>query len=233
MTFDYNKGSLYYTYNWYNYGTTIGIPQVDASHPGNKWGYKIDGWDRTDGGGYLDATETSFALEEAKDIEFKARWTPNDTYVYAPSDKDNTYNITDSKNREISFTFYVDGKQKEKETTGDYGLGNGADYIMNMDNMSGNVVRSNFSKMKISGRYRATMVEDGYAIMRISYMTTGGKEVKWQTKTNDLLEYWETKLFSYELDRTDLKWIKLEFDADGGKRDEYILSNLNFKVTFE
>ena len=233
VTFDYNKGSLYYTYNWYNYGTTIGIPQVDASHPGNKWGYKIDGWDRTDGGGYLDATETSFALEEAKDIEFKARWTPNDTYVYAPSDKDNTYNITDDKNREISFTFYVDGKQKDKETTGDYGLGNGADYIMNMDNMSGNVVRSNFSKMKISGRYRAKMVVDGYAIMRISYMTTGGKEVKWQTKTNDLLEYWETKWFSYELDRTDLKWIKLEFDADGGKRDEYILSNLNFKVTFE
>lgn len=129
----------------------------------------------------------------------------------------------------------MDGKQTDLEETGDYGLGNGADYVINMDNMSYDVVHKNYTKMRIHGRYNVHMIIDGYVIMRVSYKTADGKEVKWQTKTNDLLESAVTKFFDYTLDcgdAVDVKSIKLEFDADGGKADEYMMDQLRLWVEF-
>lgn len=237
VTFDYNLGKLYKEYNWHDYGSDVSIPQIGTDDEHHRWGYVLEGWDLVEGAdGYLDASEPTFKMEYASDVELRARWAPNNKYLYTPSDFGrNKYTITDDKNREISFTFCVDGKQTDLEETGDYGLGNGADYVINMDNMSYDVVHKNYTKMRIHGRYNVHMIIDGYAIMRVSYKTADGKEVKWQTKTNDLLESAVTKFFDYTLDcgdAVDVKSIKLEFDADGGKADEYMMDQLRLWVEF-
>lgn len=236
VTFQYDSDDLIYTWNTHEYGSSIGIPWNESDGIGHKKGYVIEGWDRSDGSGYYSRESgiNSFILRDAKDITLNARWGLNHSYTYEPSNSGNVYNITDGKNREITFTFYTDDRQKEKAVTGDIGLGNGADYVMNMPNIDVGKVRQKYKKMKIEGSYYVEMVQDGYAILRISYMTTDGKEVKnWKTQTSDLLDATKTKKFSYELDRTDIKWIKLEFDADGGGPDQYLMSKLGFTVTYE
>ena len=185
--------------------------------------------------GYLNASSNdSFTLAYARPINLIANWVPNGTYTYTPSDySGNVYNITDGKKREIDFYFYVDGKQTGRPTTADYGLGNGADYVINMDNMSYDVVSQNFKKIQIKIQYNVYMVKDGYAVMRLRYKTKSGKkEVDWKTESSDLLEKNITKTFTYELDRTDVEYFRIEFDANGGGDDEYNLKKLRLWVTY-
>lgn len=72
--------------------------------------------------------------------------------------------------------------------------------------------------------------------MRISYKTTSGKEVKWQTQTTDLLDSNPRRDFDYVLscpDGVNIEYIRLEFDANGKNDDEYYMNNFRFTVTFE
>ena len=80
---------------------------------------QLDGWDKTNDKnenlGYFDVSEKSFILRDTEDITLKANWKPNAKYLYTPSKYTNSYNITDDNNKEISFKFYVDGKQEKEE----------------------------------------------------------------------------------------------------------------------
>ena len=239
VTFDYNKVPYRYEYNDYEYMTGVDIPQIAATDSSRHyWGYVLQGWQMTNNAGdilpYFDVEEDkSFTLCYAEDVKLTAHWEPNNEYEYTPSSyKQNVYNITDGKNREISFTFYVDGKQTKQAVTSDYGLGNGADYVINMDNMSYDVVSKNFKKIKIHGRFNVHMVKDGYAVMRLKYKPKNGEEITWKTESYDLLDETITKFFSYELERTDVEYIKLEFDANGGGEDEYNLDQIRLWATY-
>ena len=236
--FDYNLDKLYKEYDNHDFESKVDIKQVSTNDSKrHKWGYVLDGWDKTNDKnenlGYFDVSEKSFILRDTEDITLKANWKPNGKYLYTPSKYTNSYNITDGKNREISFKFYVDGKQEKEKVTGDYGLGKGADYVMNMDNMSLDVVSKNFKKVKVEVQYNVHMVKDGYAVMRLRYkLKDSKKEVSWKTESSDLLDKKITKYFSYELDRTDVEYFWIEFDANGGGDDEYNLDNILFKVTY-
>lgn len=240
VTFDYNNAKHAYSYNEYKYGTAVGIPQFDTTDTiRHNWGYKLKGWDMWDSTGkktkyaWFDK-EKSFTLYKAEDVKLIAAWEANNKYVYTPSNyKRNVYNITDGKNREISFTFYVDGKQKEKKVTGDYGLGNGANYVINMDNMSYDVVSNEFNKVKVQVQYNVHKIKTGYAVMRLKYKIKGEKdEVTWKTESTDLDSTKITQYFPYELDRTDIEYFKIEFDANGGGEDEYNLDQVRLWVTY-
>ena len=77
-----------------------------------------------------------------------------------------------------------------------------------------------------------TIIHDGYADIRIKYKPKNGDEVSWKTASIDLQKASGiTKLPMYELERTDIEYFKIEFDASGGKIDEYLLWNL--KILFE
>lgn len=239
VTFNYNKTPNIYTYNEYDYMTGIDIPQVATTDTlRHYWGYVLQGWDMYKSNGdkaaYFDAIkDKSFTLCYADDLKLYAVWKPNNKYVYTPSDyKKNVYNITDGKGREISFTFYVDGKQTKQAVTGDYGLGNGADYVINMDNMSYDVVSKEFNKIKVQVQYNVHKIKTGYAVMRLKYKTKNGKEVTWQTESTDLDSTKITQYFSYELDHTDIEYFKIEFDAEGGGDDEYNLDQVRLWVTY-
>ncbi|MGN0379008.1 MAG: InlB B-repeat-containing protein [Butyrivibrio sp.] len=253
VTFDYNKDPYYYSYNEYEYMTGIDLPQVETTDPyRHYWGYVLNGWDMTKTNNTdntdntentnstknsllpsFDTSDKSFTLAFAYDVTLTAKWEPNNKYVYTPSDyKQNVYNITDGKDREISFTFYVDGKQTGQKVTGDYGLGNGADYVINMDNMSYDVVSKAFNKVKVEVQYNVHKVKTGYAVMRLKYKPKGGKEVTWKTESTDLDSTKITQYFPYELDRTDIEYFKIEFDANGGGEDEYNLDQVRLWVTY-
>ncbi len=236
VTFDCNIGKTYKTYNWYNYGTQVPVEQLNPGDPGHRYGYVLKGWDKLDGSsGYIKAEESSFELQDAQDITLKAEWKANNTYTYTQSAAWHSYDVTDDNGKEISFTYYVDGQQTGHKVTGDYGQGKGANYIMNMDNISPDAVRQ-YKQMRIKGSYDAKMVKDGYAVLRISYKTTSGKEVQWKTQTTDLLDSNPTRTFEYVLscpDGVNLEYIRLEFDANGGGADEYYMNNFKFTVTFE
>ncbi len=241
VTFDFNKNPKFMTTATCAYYSSVPLPEF-TTKDGNRhyWGYNLDGWDVfKDKSVYSDAYITSdkknYTLYYDSDVTIKARWKPNGTYIYEPSDyMNNTYDITDDKNREISFTFYVDGKQTKVPVTGDYGLGNGADYVINMHNMSYDVVSKNFSKIKIKLQCNLTIVHDGYAKIRISYKPKNGKEVLWKTESKDLQDAkGVTEFPQYVLERTDIEYFKIEFDADGGKIDEYLLWGLNVKFEYE
>ena len=235
VTFDYNNAQHAYSYNEYKYETAVGIPQFDTTDTiRHNWGYNLRGWDMfksTGKCGWFDI-EKSFTLHETEDVKLIAQWDKNNTYLYTPSKADNSYDITDGKDREISFKFYVDGKQTEVPVTGDYGLGNGADYVINMDNMSYDVVSKDYNKIKVNLQCNLTIIHDGYADIRIKYKPKNGDEVSWKTASIDLQHAdGITKLPMYELERTDIEYFKIEFDASGGKIDEYLLWNL--KILFE
>ena len=176
----------------------------------------------------------SYKLDRTEDVTLTADWQPNAVYTYTPSSKNNTYNITDGKNREISFTFHVDGQQKKQKVTGDYGLGNGADYVINMDNMSYNAVSKNFKKIKVNVKYKVSRVENGYAVMRLKYKTKDGKEVLWKTVSVGLNEdkTVSNEDHTFELDRTDVTSFTIEFDAEGKGKDEHNLKQIKFGVTY-
>lgn len=172
--FDYNLDKLYKEYDSHDFESKVDITQISTNDSKrHKWGYVLDGWDKTNDKnenlGYFDVSEKSFILRDTEDITLKANWKPNAKYLYTPSKYTNSYNITDDNNKEISFKFYVDGKQEKEEVTGDYGLGKGAEYVMNMDNMSLDVVSKNFKKVKVEVQYNVHMVKDGYAVMRLRY----------------------------------------------------------------
>lgn len=236
VAFDYNNAQHAYSYNEYKYETAVGIPQFDTTDTiRHNWGYKLKGWDmytKSRGKcGWFDI-EKSFTLHETEDVKLIAQWDKNNTYLYTPSKADNSYDITDGKDREISFKFYVDGKQTKVPVTGDHGLGNGADYVINMDNMSYDVVSKNYSKIKVNLQCNLTIIHDGYADIRIKYKPKNGDEVSWKTASIDLQHAdGITKLPMYELERTDIEYFKIEFDASGGKIDEYLLWGL--KILFE
>lgn len=235
--FDYNLDKLYKEYDSHDFESKVDITQISTNDSKrHKWGYVLDGWDKTNDKnenlGYFDVSEKSFILRDTEDITLKANWKPNAKYLYTPSKYTNSYNITDDNNKEISFKFYVDGKQEKEKVTGDYGLGKGAEYVMNMDNMSLDVVSKNFKKVKVEVQYNVHMVKDGYAVMRLRYKPKNGKEVSWKTESSDLLDEKITKYFAYELDRTDVEYFWIEFDANGGGDDEYDLDNILFKVTY-
>ena len=243
VTFDYNKEPYCYSFNDYDYMSVIDLPQVATTDTmKHNWGYVLNGWNmtRTNNNNTentllpsFDTSDKSFTLCFAEDVTLTADWDPNNKYVYTPSDyKRNVYNITDGKNREISFSFYVDGKQTKQKVTGDYGLGNGADYIINMDNMSYDVVSKNFSKVKVNVQYNVHKIKTGYAVMRLKYKTKDGKEVTWKTESDDLDSSIITKFYSYELDRTDVEYFKIEFDANGGGEDEYNLDQVRLWITY-
>ena len=85
-------------------------------------GYVLDGWDKTNDKnenlGYFDVSEKElYPARHREDITLKANWKPNAKYLYTPSKYTNSYNITDDNNKEISFKFYVDGKQEKEEVT--------------------------------------------------------------------------------------------------------------------
>ena len=236
VTFDCNIGKLYQIYNWYPYGTQVPVQHLNPGDPGHRYGYVLKGWDKVNGSsGYIKAEEDSFELQDAQDITLKAHWDVNNTYTYTQSNPSYLYDVTDDNNKEISFTYYVDGQQTGHEVTGDYGKGKGANYIMNMDNISPNPIRQ-YKQMRIQGSYYAWRVIDGNAVMRISYKTTSGKEVKWQTQTTDLLDSNPRRDFDYVLscpDGVNIEYIRLEFDANGKNDDEYYMNNFRFTVTFE
>ena len=128
--------------------------------------------------------------------------------------------------------FFVDGKQTKVPVTEDHGLGDGADYVLNMDNMSYDVVSKDYNKIKVNFQCNLTIIHDGYADIRIKYKPKNGDEVSWKTASIDLQHAdGITKLPMYELERTDIEYFKIEFDASGGKIDEYLLWNL--KILFE
>ena len=240
VLFEYRDEPRAFEVKHLDYMSKNELPKISVNDSErHKWGYVLDGWDMTDLAGkrlgYLNASSNdSFTLAYARPINLIANWVPNGTYTYTPSDySGNVYNITDGKKREIDFYFYVDGKQTGRPTTADYGLGNGADYVINMDNMSYDVVSQNFKKIQIKIQYNVYMVKDGYAVMRLRYKTKSGKkEVDWKTESSDLLEKNITKTFTYELDRTDVEYFRIEFDANGGGDDEYNLKKLRLWVTY-
>lgn len=242
VIFDYNLDKGYKEYNFHDFESTVDIKQISTDDSKrHKWGYTLAGWDKTNDAkknlGYYVAEGkdkvTSFILRDAEDITLKANWEPNGYYFYTPSSYKNSYNVSDKKNKEISFKFYVDGKQKKEKVTGDYGLGKGADYVLNMDNMSYDVVSKNFTKVKVEIQYNVHMVKDGYAVMRLRYKKKDEKKMtSWQTESNDLLDEKVTRYYSYILDRTDVEYFWIEFDANGEGSDEYNMDQLLFKVTY-
>ena len=236
VTFDYNTGKWWKEWDWYDYESTIPLPKVEKNDTlRHKWGYVLDGWNVTNLSGVnYGHCNNSYKLDRTEDVTLTADWQPNAVYTYTPSSKNNTYNITDGKNREISFTFHVDGQQKKQKVTGDYGLGNGADYVINMDNMSYNAVSKNFKKIKVNVKYKVSRVENGYAVMRLKYKTKDGKEVLWKTVSVGLNEdkTVSNEDHTFELDRTDVTSFTIEFDAEGKGKDEHNLKQIKFGVTY-
>lgn len=236
---EYRDQYTYDTY-YYDFMSTNKLPVVSVDDTRrHKWGYNLNAW-------YLDAATgtsmmkltlpkyDSFTMAYPKPIRLKADWTPNNKYVYTPSDRDrNSYDITDESGREVTFTFYVDGRQTDVPETGDYGLGDGGDYVIHMENISYDVVSKNYSKINIKTAYSLTILHDGYAIMRIKYKPKNGEEVSWTEKSTDLQNAKGITSDKFQLDRTDIEYIKFEFDADGGKIDEYLLWNMKIEFEFE
>ena len=104
--------------------------------------------------------------------------------------------------------------------------------MINMDNMSYDVVSKNYNKIKVNLQCSLTIIHDGYAKIRIYYKPKNGKEVLWKTASIDLQKASGiTKLPVYELERTDIEYFKIEFGASGKDIDEYLLWGL--KILFE
>lgn len=226
ITFNHGNGTT--TQVNCDYNSNYNLPT-----PAPRYGWKFIGWKlkNSDTVTYK-VGKKSAELTDAENISLTAEWVANNYYKY--TNTGNKYRVTD-KHELTMFTFYVDGQQKDVNTTGDTGL-NPARYVKNMNNISANAVRSKYSKTKVKISFKVDKIDNGYGDFRFSYCLNGTeKENKnWKTEQVDLRdEDGQTFTYEYTIYSTDVKYIRLEFDAHGKGPDKYDMSNLKVEVTFE
>ena len=175
--------------------------------------------------------KVSFRMKETKNLKLYAVWKANNKYSYRASRK---FLVTDSKNQENYFKFFVNGNQTSDKVNGD--SDGSRRYNMNMTGLHTVPVSEQYKNMKVTVSFKIEKVKDGYADLKTYYYDRNGKKIEWHKEVEDLKKKNnQTVTYSYNLYHSggmNVSALEFEFDAHGAFADRYNICDLKIDVEF-